>query len=406
MLLALAAMQITHVLDFVIVMPLGPNLIQAFGLTPARFGAIVSSYTFSAAAAGIFGAYFVDRFDRRDALRFVYAGFVVGTLACALSNGFVGLLASRALAGAFGGLVQAMVFAIVADKFAEARRGAATGVIMSAFSFASVLGVPLGLWLAQKISWQAPFALIALAGALTLAFAWRATPAMAEHLLPRGQAPGRPKVNRFEAYRFAFSDRNRGRAFWLTIALMFAGFTVIPYMSAFLVANVGVAAGDLHYIYLVGGVCTFASTRWIGRIADRRGKFPTFAGLAAGSAAATVAMTQLPRGTPLAIALVATTAFTVFLSGRSVPAMAMISAAAERSRRASFLTLTSSVQQLSSGAASLLGGCILYQATPSGPIAGYGRAGALAAVATAISIAIAARLRPASESSVSFRAAD
>lgn len=390
LLLLLAAMQFTHVLDFVIVMPLAPDIMNRFSLAPAEFGAVVSAYTFGAAAASVAGAFLVDRFDRRDALLGVYAGFLAGTLACAAAGSFGQLLAARVLAGAFGGLVQAIVFAIVGDVFVEARRGAATGAVMSAFSFASVFGVPLGLWLAHAFSWRAPFLFVGAAGAAIFAAARRAAPAMAAHLRARtGREPW------FAALRFATSDWNRARAFALTIALMFAGFTVLPYVSPYLVSNVGLPSEDLRYVYLLGGACTLFSARWIGQVADRVGKFPAFFALSLASAASILALTHLPHA-PLFTVLLATTSFTAYLSGRSIPAMAMITSTVERSRRASFLTLTSAAQQLSSGVASLLGGALLGHAA-DGSIEGFGRAGFLAAGATLASVAIASRLRPARE---------
>ena len=65
-------------------MPLGPQFMRLFHITPQQFGMLVSTYTFSAAAAGFVSAFWVDRFDRKHTLLFLYAGFALATLSCAL----------------------------------------------------------------------------------------------------------------------------------------------------------------------------------------------------------------------------------------------------------------------------------------------------------------------------------
>ena len=144
LLLLLASIQFTHILDFVIIMPLGPSFMDVFKINPQEFGFIVSSYTFSAGLAGIIGTGFVDRFDRKAVLNTAYLGFVLGTYLSAISPDYKMLLLARIVSGAFGGILGAMVFSILGDVIPYERRGKASGIIMSAFSFASVIGVALG----------------------------------------------------------------------------------------------------------------------------------------------------------------------------------------------------------------------------------------------------------------------
>ncbi|WP_316929223.1 MFS transporter [Nitritalea halalkaliphila] len=81
----LAAINFTHIVDFMILMPLGPQLMRIFEITPNAFGLLVSSYTFSAGISSFFGAFILDKFDRKQLLLWVFGGFLVGTLACALA---------------------------------------------------------------------------------------------------------------------------------------------------------------------------------------------------------------------------------------------------------------------------------------------------------------------------------
>src|SRR3954468_6493689 len=147
LLFVLAAIQFTAVVDFLIILPLGPQYMRVFVIAPAQFGVIVSSYAISAGISGIAACFFLDRFDRKRALLGLYLGFTLGTLFCALAPTYHLLVAARAVAGAFGGVVGALILAIVGDVVPENRRGAAMGMVMSSFSVAMICGVPVGLWL-------------------------------------------------------------------------------------------------------------------------------------------------------------------------------------------------------------------------------------------------------------------
>src|SRR2546429_5836747 len=161
LLLLLAAVQFTHIMDFMIMMPLGPQLMRELHIGPGHFSALVAAYTISSGVVGLLAAPFIDRFDRRKLLLFAYAGFIAGTLACAFSHNATTLLAARALSGAFGGLSISMVMAIIGDVVPAGRRASAMGIVMTGFSVAAALGVPFGLQFAPRLRWEAPFFILA-----------------------------------------------------------------------------------------------------------------------------------------------------------------------------------------------------------------------------------------------------
>jgi predicted MFS family arabinose efflux permease len=157
MLWCLAAVQFTHIVDFMVMMPLGPQLTALFHLSDAQFGLLVSAYSLAAGASGLTASLFVDRFERRQALTFLYAGFALATLACGLAPTYGALMMARVLAGIFGGVLGSLVQTIVGDAIPYQRRGAAMGTVMSAFSLSTVAGVPASLFLASHWGWHVPF---------------------------------------------------------------------------------------------------------------------------------------------------------------------------------------------------------------------------------------------------------
>ena len=385
-LLILAAVQFTSIVDFMVVMPLGPQLMRTLVITPAQFGLIVSSYTFSAGVAGLLASSLIDRFDRKAAFLSLYVGFLLGTLLCGLAPSYATLLAARVVTGAFGGVLGGMAMAIIGDVFPEERRGAATGALMSAFALASVVGVPFGLYLGTRLGWHAPFLLLAGLGTAVLVVASKGLPTLREHLKARGSAR-HPLVEMWAT----LTHPNHLRAFALVMTLMFGGFAVIPYISPYLVANVGVAEASLPLVYVAGGGLTLVAAPLIGKWADRRGKLHVYLRVAPVSAALMFAVTNLPR-VPLAVAVGAVGMLMVSNAGRMIAAMAMMTASVEPARRGSFLSANSAVQHLSTGLGAFVGGQIIARTT-NGTLVHFDRVGALAVASTLVSLVLAGRLR-------------
>ncbi|MEL6659872.1 MAG: MFS transporter, partial [Bacteroidota bacterium] len=99
LILILAIIQFTHIVDFMIMMPLGKQFMEVYDISPQQFSFLVSSYAFSAFIAGLISALFIDRFDRRHAMLVLYTGFTIGTLVCAMASSYTVFLAARAFTG-------------------------------------------------------------------------------------------------------------------------------------------------------------------------------------------------------------------------------------------------------------------------------------------------------------------
>jgi predicted MFS family arabinose efflux permease len=385
LLFVLAAIQFTAIVDFVIILPLGPQYMRVFDIGPGQFGKIVSSYAISAGISGIAAGFFLDRFDRKRALLCLYFGFAVGTLFCALAPTYHLLVAARAVAGAFGGVVGGLILAIVGDVIPEERRGAAMGFVMSSFSVASICGLPLGLVLASTINWHVPFFVLAgLSLVVLLAAAW-AMPSLTGH---RARAREEHPIARTLG---VLSHSDHQMAFLFMALLTFTGFLVFPNLANYMVMNVGLTEKQLPLIYLCGGLCTVFSMNWIGRWADRSGKLRVFVLMSLSATVPLIAITNLPR-VHLIVAVATSTLLMICMSGRMVPAMAMMTASIEARYRGGFMSINSSVQQFALGLAAYVSGSIMGQ-TSSGELTHFPLIGALSVICALSCIYLARYLK-------------
>lgn len=388
-LLILACINFTHITDFMIMMPLGPQLIRIMHISPLQFSYLVSAYTFSAGISGFAAAFFVDKYDRKSVLLLGYIGFIIGTFACAFSPSYHLLLASRILAGTFGGLIGAQVQSIVADTFPFERRGKAMGTLMAAFSVASVVGVPLGLYFATVYNWQFPFMIVGGLGVLIIPLVFTFIPNMVGHIQQNDTKP-----NPFSVLTNILKDNNQLRALLLTCTLMFAHFIIVPLLSPFMVANVGFTEHQLTYIYLVGGTLTIFSAPLVGRLADKFGKYKVLSVFSFLAIFPLFFLTHIGQ-VPLYVALSITAGFFVFSGGRMIPSMALVSSVVKPQHRGSFMSINSSLQQITTGMAAFIAGTIVIK-SDAGPLIHYNWIGYIAICSTIACIIIAKKLKPVS----------
>jgi predicted MFS family arabinose efflux permease len=384
LLLTLAGIQFSHILDFMIMMPLGPILMRELGIGTHEFGLLVASYSFSAALSGLLASIFVDRFERKRLLLTMFALFALATLACGLAPGYATLIVARGLAGAFGGVMGALVQTIIGDTIPFERRAKASGIVSSAFSFSTVAGVPLSLWLANHFQWRAPFIFIVMLSIVFIVISFRILPELRHHISTEKRL--HPFVEMFAVMR----DANHLRAMLFSALIIFSGFTVIPYITVYAVNNIAISQHDIPLIYFAGGAATLITARLIGHWADLKGKVEIYRLIAIASMLPLFAVTQL-QSASLGVWLICTTFFFVLVSGRFIPAMAIINSAAQPKLRGTFMSLNSTVQSLAMGLAATLGGFIVTQQS-NGQIAGYQIVGYIAIVANLIAVWFVARI--------------
>lgn len=385
LLLILAGIQFTHILDFMIMMPLGPQLTQAFAISDAKFGLLVSAYTFAAGASGLLASLYIDRFERRRLLLVLYFLFAVATLACGLAPTYETLMGARVAAGLFGGILSAMIQTIVADVVPFARRGKAMGVIMTSFSVSTVMGVPLGLFVAANSNWHTPFFGIAGISFMLVVAAVYVIPTLQGHLHARGE------TGPLQGIAQVLRDPNHLLAFSFSFCMIFAGFSIIPYITIYMQTNAGLSPSDIPLIYLAGGAATLFSAQIIGKLSDRIGKLKMLQIIATIAIIPMALITQTEGMGKIAI-LIITTCFFVFVSGRMIPGMAMVSAAGNPKNRGTFMTLNSSMQSAAMGLAALVGGHLIER-NAEGLIENYWLCSVIAIVFNVMAVLIARQIK-------------
>ncbi|MBM9590556.1 MFS transporter [Leptospira sp. 201903075] len=367
----LSLIQFTHILDFMIMMPLGRNFESQFQITPKEFSVLISSYTYSAFFAGILSSLFIDRFNRRITALFLYSGFILGTLLCGIANTYWILFAGRILAGAFGGIITSVLFSFVGDLIPEERRGRATGVIMAAFSAAAVIGVPISLEISGRFGWNAVFLSIVFISCLILLLMYL--------ILPHVTIEKETKESNLQGLNDIVRSKRYLPSYLLIASVILGGFTVIPFFAPYLERNVGVSKDYLSLIYFIGGSITFFSARLIGSLSDRYGKKKMFYILVPLACIPILFFTNLKPGS-IFLTILCTSGFMALVSARLIPAMALITSTVDQKQRGRFMTIVSAIQNLASGMGATIGGLILTVKDIHSPYQNFEWVGILAVV--------------------------
>lgn len=374
----LAFLQFTIILDFMVLSPLGAQLLQELNISTRQFGWVVSAYAFSAGASGLLAAGFADRFDRKRMLLFFYVGFILGTFLCGIAPNYQLLLAARVITGLFGGVIGSIIFAIITDLFQMQVRGRVMGIVQTSFAVSQVLGLPIGLFLANHWGWHAPFLMIV--GLSALAFgiiAWKMKPVDAHLALQPGHSV-------LQHLAKTVSNKRYQNGFAATVLLATGGFMLMPFGSAFAVHNLGLRLDQLPVIYMVTGAFSLISGPLIGRFSDRFSKYLLFVLGSVTTIILVVIYTQLGL-TPLWLAIALNTLLFVGITVRMITSSTLTSAIPDPADRGAFMGINASVAQVSGGIASAIAGMIIVQ-KPDGYLLHYPALGYVVAATMVITI--------------------
>jgi predicted MFS family arabinose efflux permease len=357
----LALLNFTIILDFMILSPLGDILMKSLSMNTAQFGSVVSAYAISAGISGFLAAGFADKFDRKKILMFFYVGFVLGTVFCGIANSYETLFAARVVTGIFGGVIGSISMAILTDIFSIQQRGQVMGFVQMAFAGSQILGIPIGLFLAEKFNWHITFFMVVgLAMIVGLMIVFRLKP-LTEHLKLQNSA--NPLLHLWRTIK----KKDYRIGFLATMLLSMGGFMLMPFTSAFLVNNVDIPQKDLPIIFLCTGFASILIMPIIGKLSDKIDKFKLFS---VGSLIAIVMVIIYTNLSPVPIWQVIIINMILFMGimSRMVPAVALNSAVPGPADRGAYMSVNSSLQQMAGGLAAIFAGLVVYQPTKTSPI--------------------------------------
>lgn len=350
----LAVLQFTIILDFMVLSPLGAQLLQELNISTAQFGWVVSVYAFSAGTAGILAAGFADKFDRKKLLLFFYSGFILGTFLCAIAPDYHFLLIARIVTGLFGGVIGSVSFAIITDLFRMEVRGRVMGFVQMAFAASQVLGIPIGLLLANKFGWHSPFWMIAVFGIIVGIVILIYMKPIDEHLKLKSDRSAIQHLIK------TLTTKHHIRGFAGTILLATGGFMLMPFGSAFSIHNLHITMEQLPLLYGVTGVFSIFFGPLIGKMSDKIGKFKTFF---IGTIISMIMVAIYTNLGPSSLYLVMGLNVILFvgITARMISASALMTAVPAPQDRGAFMAINSAIQQISGGVAAAIAGMIVAQ---------------------------------------------
>ena len=360
----LALTQFSVVLDFMVISPLGDMLMKSMSLSTTQFGVAVFSYAFSAGVSGLLTAGFADSFDRKKLLLFFYVGFILGTLFCGLADTYPLLILARIVTGLFGGVIGSISMAIVSDLFLLEQRGRVMGFLQMGFGASQVLGIPISLYIANRWGWQSPFLMIVgLAFIIWFLIFIKMKPINAHLDKKMETSPYRHLVN-------TLSQRNYRIGFMATALMSLGGFMIMPWGSSYAINNLKVTTEQLPFLFMLAGVSTLIIMPIIGNLSDRIDKFKIFTVSSIWLMVIILIYTNLVP-VPFWIVVMLNILMMMGIMSRMVPSIALVTALPEMHDRGAFMSINSSLQQMSGGIAAAIGGMIVVQKDNYSPLENY-----------------------------------
>lgn len=381
----LAITQFTVILDFIIMSPLGDMMMKSMTLKPESFGYAVSAYAFSAGVSGFLTAGFADRFDRKKLLLFFYIGFIGGTTFCGTTNSYPFLIAARIITGLFGGVIGSIAMAIIIDLFTLQQRGRVLGFVQMGFGASQVLGLPIGLYIANLWGWQTPFLMVGgFAIIIALLIIVKLKPITAHLSVERDKSPLNHLIH-------TVSKRNYRIGFLATALLSIGGYMMMPFGSSFAINNIGITQKQLTLLYMVSGLSALLIMPVIGKLSDKIDKYKLFLISSIWMMVMVVLYTHLSIS-PLWLVMIFNVLMMMGIMSRMVPSSALMSAVPDMHDRGAFMSINSSLQQIAGGIAAACAGMIVVQKTKYSPLEHYPTLGFIVVGISIISVILMYRV--------------
>ncbi len=352
LLICIAGLLFTMVLDFMLLPAISAMVMPALDLNTSQFGYVVSAYSISAGASALSFSTFADRFERKKLLLFIYTGFLVGILSSALAQGFWMLIAARVFTGIFGGVIAALCYAMVSEIFSLQQRGRAMGLLHVAFALCQVLGLPAAISLASRYQWQVAYFIILSVGLLFLVLSLFIIKPITGHLKEQNNVAAKLKgIVTTPSYWFVFANN---------IIIVIADVLFMTFVSVFYIKNQLISEDQLAIVFGASGIATIVLSPLIGKLADKTSHFKVFAMGTGIAAIMVITISQLEEAGIVWVVVCNTLLFTG-MAGRMICSGALGLEIPKKSDRGSFMTFDSALQLICAGLAATASGWIVFQ---------------------------------------------
>ncbi len=352
LLVCIAGLLFTMVLDFMLLPAISAMVMPALDLSTSQFGYVVSAYSISAGTSALIFSTFADRFERKKLLMSVYTGFLIGILLSALAQGFWMLIAARIFTGIFGGVIAAICYAMVSEIFSLQQRGRAMGLLHVAFALCQVSGLPAAVFIASRYEWQMAYFIILSAGLLFLVLSLFIIKPIAGHLQKQNSVSSKLKgIVTTHSYWFVFANN---------FTIVIADVLFMTFASVFYVKNQLISDDELAIVFGASGTATILLSPLIGKLADKTSHFKVFAIGTGIAAAMVITISQLHEAGIIWVVVCNTLLFTG-MAGRMICSGALGLEIPKSTDRGSFMTFDSALQLICAGLAATAAGWIVFQ---------------------------------------------
>ncbi len=323
-----------------IISPILPRIGDELGIADAVLGTLVSAYSLMVGVFAIISGPVSDKIGRR---RILILGCGTMTVALALHGfvvGYLSFLAVRVFAGMAGGMLSGAAVSYIGDSFPYERRGWATGWVMSGAAVGQIIGIPLGIVLAERWGFRSPFYIFAVTMAATVVLLFFKIP----------QPDVRRSTHRLTVAKAATDYATmlrRPEVAWASAAyfMMFLGVSVfVIYLPTWLERSLGASGDQIAFMFLVGGVANVITGPRAGHLSDRIGRKGII--LLACAGLALVMLATVPLVTNLTVAYIFFFLTMILVAMRVSPFSALLTALVKDERRGSLMSLTIALGQL------------------------------------------------------------
>lgn len=388
----LAFVQFNHIVDFMIIMPMATQLMRLFQIDAQQFSLLVSSYTFFAGISGFCASFYMDKFDRKKSLLFLFTGFTLGTIFCGIARDYHSLLIARCITGFFGGVMNSIILSIASDLIDYKRRGMAMGYLATAFSAASIMGVPFSIFLSQAFSWSMPFIFLAVLCLVIIVGIYKYIPNINKHLDKTYEKNTASKISLWQPVLSVLKSPVQRLSLIFMFFVMFSHFCIIPFIATSQVVNAGLSEKQLTLIYLIGGICSFFSAPFVGKMSDRYGKAKIYTYSILFSIIPIFLVTHQGKDSLWVVLLVAGLFF-ISAGSRMIPAQALVSAAVSSQQRGAFMSLLSCLQSLAMASGAYLAGLMVSIDPVDGRLLNYPAVGYMAIAVGLLTLLILQKIK-------------